>query len=213
MMINERTDCLKQIDKNIKSRKNIQKHAIKEFAVKGYGQSSVNAICASGNLSKGVLYHYFNDKDEIYIMCVQACFDALCDYLSDNLEINSKDASQSYFDSRYKFFKENPLYQNIFCEAVVSPPKHLIGQINDCKKKFDELNKSVLLKILKDYNLREDITEEQIVSVMQLFQDFVNARYKMMPGDEPDMKKHDELATKALDILLYGVVKREDNNE
>ena len=68
---------MKREEKNQISRQRILESAAKEFAEKGYGLSSINVICAEGDISKGILYHYFKDKDELYLTCVQACFDGL----------------------------------------------------------------------------------------------------------------------------------------
>ena len=48
---------MKQSEKNQKSRALILTHAFAEFASHGYEGSSLNQICARGNLSKGLLYH------------------------------------------------------------------------------------------------------------------------------------------------------------
>ena len=53
---------MKREEKNQISRQRILESAAKEFAEKGYGLSSINVICAEGDISKGILYHYFKDK-------------------------------------------------------------------------------------------------------------------------------------------------------
>lgn len=184
--------------------------ALQEFALQGYGQSSINTICETGNISKGVLYHYFADKDAVYLTCVQMCFDALTDHLQACLEKTDEDRIQAYFDARYDFFKENPLYQRVFCDAVISPPDHLSKQIHEIKADFDALNLSVLTELLSEVKLREDVTTGQVIEVFRLFQDFINARYQMTPNDAIDIKEHEEICSRALNILLYGAVKRED---
>ena len=45
---------MKQSEKNQKSRALILTHAFTEFASHGYEGSSLNQICARGNLSKGL---------------------------------------------------------------------------------------------------------------------------------------------------------------
>ena len=38
--------------------------AIKEFGRYSFAEASLNNICKEGNISKGIIYHYFKDKDE-----------------------------------------------------------------------------------------------------------------------------------------------------
>ena len=35
--------------------------------------------------SKGIIYHYFADKEELYVICVAECFNALTSYLTQAL--------------------------------------------------------------------------------------------------------------------------------
>ena len=65
---------MKQEEKNRRSRTHILEHAFAEFALQGYLGASVNAICAAGSISKGLLYHYYADKDTLYLACVERCF-------------------------------------------------------------------------------------------------------------------------------------------
>ena len=55
--------------------------ALAEFSKQGYGASSVNTICAAQDLSKGIIYHYFKTKDDLYLACVEECFELLTQYL------------------------------------------------------------------------------------------------------------------------------------
>ncbi|MEG1873185.1 MAG: TetR/AcrR family transcriptional regulator, partial [Ruthenibacterium sp.] len=61
---------MKRDEKNLASRRKILDSALAEFGANGYGLSSINTICSAGGISKGILYHYFKDKDELYLACV-----------------------------------------------------------------------------------------------------------------------------------------------
>ncbi|MEG1748002.1 MAG: TetR/AcrR family transcriptional regulator, partial [Oscillospiraceae bacterium] len=73
---------MKRDEKNLISRRKILDSALAEFGTQGYGMSSVNTICTAGDISKGILYHYFRDKDELYLACVQELFDSLTEHLT-----------------------------------------------------------------------------------------------------------------------------------
>jgi AcrR family transcriptional regulator len=45
--------------------------AAAEFAERGYGGASVNRILEGAGLSKGVLYYYFEDKEELFVTTLQ----------------------------------------------------------------------------------------------------------------------------------------------
>ena len=65
---------MKREEKNQQTQRRIMDSALAEFAEKGHGGSSVNTICAAQGISKGIIYHYFENKDELYLACVEECF-------------------------------------------------------------------------------------------------------------------------------------------
>lgn len=203
---------MRQEEKNLHSRRKIIDSALQEFAARGYGMSSINTICSEGGISKGILYHYYENKDELYIACMQECFDSLTPYLQKHIVGESHFSVQDYFDARLVFFEKNPLYQRLFCEAIISPPSHLEEEIMQLKADFDALNIKVLTNLLKNIPMRDDVNLEQAIETFRLFQDFVNIRSQMMPANEPDLKKHEEICSRSLSILLYGIVERKETN-
>lgn len=201
---------MKREEKNLHSRHKIIDAALQEFASKGYGLSSVNTICNEGDISKGILYHYFKDKDDIYLTCIKECFGELTAYLREHVIKANNYSVQNYFNARLTFFKKNPLYQRLFCDAIISPPSHLKKEIGSIKADFDALNISVLTDLLKGYKLQHDIDLGQAIEMFQLFQDFVNARYQMMPDGEFDLVSHESMCSRSINVLLYGVIAREE---
>lgn len=204
---------MKREEKNMLSRQKIIENATKEFSQQGYGLSSVNTICSTGKISKGILYHYFKDKDQIYLTCIKECFDNLTNYLKENTSLdtnNVKECFQTYFDVRYMFFKQNPLYQRLFSEAVISPPPHLQNDIKEIKKEFDTFNVHLLDELLDQVKLRSDITRNEVIETFRQYQDFINAKYQMIGSNDINIESREKSCNRALTILLYGVITRGD---
>ncbi|MDD3334485.1 MAG: TetR/AcrR family transcriptional regulator [Eubacteriales bacterium] len=200
---------MKREEKNLISREKIITAAQKEFAEKGYGLSSVNTICAEGAISKGILYHYFKDKDEVYLQCVRECFDHLTTYLRDHAqELRGSITEQldAYFSIRNRYFSEHREQQRIFCEAVISPPKHLATEIAKSKEPLDQFNIETLQKILSLAKLRSGVSIAEVVDTFRSYQDFINARFQMLDSSFLDTEKRDAFCHKAILILLYGVI-------
>ena len=47
-----------------------------------YEAASINAICAKSQMSKGLLYHNFTSKDDLYLQCVKLCYNQMTEYLN-----------------------------------------------------------------------------------------------------------------------------------
>ena len=61
--------------------------AIKEFSEYGYTKTSMNNICKHAGISKGIIYHYFQDKDDLYLTCVKICYQTLLEYYVEHSRI------------------------------------------------------------------------------------------------------------------------------
>ncbi|MBS6956456.1 MAG: TetR/AcrR family transcriptional regulator [Enterocloster asparagiformis] len=198
-------------EKNKQTRKRIMDSALREFARQGYGASSINAVCGAEGISKGIIYHYFETKDDLYLACVEECFHELTKFLREGMAQENQGAEERlerYFGIRMEFFRRYPLYQRIFCDAVVMPPVHLKAAVEERKAEFDALNIEILLQILAELKLRPEITRWDAVDIFLQYQDFMNARYQMAGAEQVDIQTHEYDCHRALEILLYGVAER-----
>ena len=132
-------------EKNEQTRNKIIDSALVEFGEKPYAQASLNTVCAAGNISKGIIYHYFKDKDELYLSCVKECFASFSQYLQAADFLADSDVSaclQHYFSVRFAFFEQNPLCFHIFYEARCTPVRHLAKKIAESAAALDHLHLS-----------------------------------------------------------------------
>lgn len=206
---------MKRDEKNQKMRRKIMDSALAEFSSQGYGASSINTICAAQDISKGIIYHYFETKDILYLACVEECFQQLTEYIRANISYEDTSIEkqlEKYFTLRTCFFQTHPVYQRIFCEAVISPPAHLNAEIQRCKQDFDILNIQILRQLLNPVSLRPDISKEEVIETFRQFQDFINIRYQMTDLNGHTFETREENCLKALNILLYGVIQRKHEN-
>ena len=204
---------MKREEKNQQTRRRIMDSALAEFSAQGYGGSSINTICAAQDISKGIVYHYFETKDALFLACVEECFHRLTDYIQANLSpegLSPEARLRDYFVLRSSFFRQAPAYQRIFCDAVIAPPAHLQGKIQARKKDFDALNLKILEDILTPLSLRPDISKADVIETFRQFQDFVNIRSQMTDPDGKVFEAREESCHRALNILLYGVIMREE---
>ena len=204
---------MKREEKNALSRQRILDAAMEEFSAKGYAGASLNTVCGEKGISKGIIYHYFKDKDQLYLLCVEACFDAFTAYLGEaaaSLSGPARERLRTYFDARLRFFAGHPLYLGLFADAAFDPPAGLAEQIAVRRRAFDALNISVLTALLESAPLREGLSVETVVEDFRLYMDYFNIHYRAAFRGEASPKeallKHEERCHRQIDILLYGVL-------
>lgn len=204
---------MKREEKNALSRQRILEAARQEFAAKGYDGASLTTLCAENGISKGIIYHYFRDKDELYLLCIAECFDALTAQLREADALTQGSAQerlQRYFDARLRFFAENPVYLGLFADAVLNPPAHLRAGIAQRRAAFDALSISLLTQLLSLGNLRAGLSIPAIVEDFRAYMDFFNMRFRqeLSSGATPDviLREHEQRICRQIDILLHGVL-------
>ncbi|QEH67104.1 TetR/AcrR family transcriptional regulator [Cellulosilyticum sp. ST5] len=204
---------MKQNEKKQLSQDKILNAAIIEFGTKSYENASLNNICSDNKISKGLIYHYFKNKDELYLCCVKICFDELTRFLDSKKYVFTdfqKDINH-YLALRYRFFHENPNYSNIFFNTVLQPPMHLKEQIKEIRKDFDAQGLQYYKNALKNIVLREDITEEEAIGYFFIFQEMFNGYFQSKAYESSDfnslIEAHEMKLSKFLNIMLYGMAK------
>ena len=210
---------MKREEKNALSRQRILDAAMVEFAAKGYDAASLNTVCAANDISKGIIYHHFKDKDEIYLLCMAKCFTELTSYIEaalKDIEGPIEKRLAEYFDTRLRFFAEQPDLLGIFLHAVLSPPAHLAAEIKEARRSFDALNISVLTGLLDSSPLREGISVPCVVEDFRMYMDFFNLRFRSVlaeaPSPEAALQKHEERCHRQIEILLHGVLGASNEN-
>lgn len=188
--------------------------ALNEFANHSYEKSSINRICTEGNISKGVMYHHFKDKDELYLLCIRYCYDTMLDYYKSRMseEKDWKEEIKKFLDIKYHFFNENPILHKIFYNTLFKMPEHLKDEIKRITKKLDDLNYEFSMNILNKIKIRHGLKPEEIIFLLDAVQNMLNEKF-YGKGSTPDeieklSKEYDKTTEKWIDIMLYGILER-----
>ena len=121
------------------AKKTIFQAALAEFGAQPYDTVTMDRICSRHGISKGMMYHYFSNKDDLFLACVQKVIEDLTSFVQKQLpEIENKDVSlsirdfillrQTYFDHHLQqkaimetaMVRINPSANNLF--FILSSP-------------------------------------------------------------------------------------------
>lgn len=204
---------MKKQEKTQKTKERILAAALKEFGGKSYDAASVNSICEAGQVPKGLIYHNFRGKDELYLLCVKACYDEMTAALkAQPFEIRSaKEGLQNFLMIRQRFFQDNPHYANVFFNAVLHPPKHLVQELTELRSSFDEYFSQCYLAVLDCLTLRDGITKEMALEYFLGTSEMFNSYFQKKAEQNGDYREliddHEGRLSAIFDIMLYGVAK------
>lgn len=106
--------------------------ALKEFSENGYEQASTNSIVKDAGISKGILFHYFKTKRDLYIYMVFYSMELMYRRLSEETEFKSRD----YFErmreieqTKLRFYAENPGCYKLMLKVFKGNQKDIIEEV------------------------------------------------------------------------------------
>jgi len=96
--------------------------ALELFAEKGYHQTSINDITRKAGISKGLLYNYFESKDEVLRSIIQTGYDSAYS----NLDLNgdhtmAKEEFVHFLRITFSSVRENPKFWKLYSALVMQP--------------------------------------------------------------------------------------------
>lgn len=195
------------------SKERIMCAAMDEFSLKSYDAASLNAICNEHGIAKGLIYHYFGSKDDLYLCCVKTCFVKFTSFLSkETYDFSNFDHGMNqYLARRFLFFRTYPQEGRLFFYTVLQPPKHLTSQIQVLKGSFDVQCLHYYKAALEHITLRQGITEQSALEYFMLFQELFNGYFQKQIGNDADlnslMQIHENQLSNMLNLMLYGIAK------
>ncbi|MEG0823636.1 MAG: TetR/AcrR family transcriptional regulator [Erysipelotrichaceae bacterium] len=206
---------MKQTDKAISSKDKILKAAIIEFSNNSYQLASLNNICNDNNISKGLIYHYYNNKEDLYLACVKQCYESFTNYIN-SVNYDFTDFSKGindYLNQRFKFFNTNKILGRLFFYTVFQPPLELTNKLLELRSSFDNQCIEYFKEALKHINLRDSVSEETALNYFILFQELFNSYFKKHANPnielEDLMKQHEIALAKIINLMLFGIAKED----
>lgn len=202
-----------QKERQEQSRKEILQAALAEFGRYDYAQVTVDNICARHNISKGMLYHYYSGKDDLFLLCAADTFEKLSEFVAQNefllQDRSALDSLTAYYQCREQFFAAHSQHRKVFESAMLHPPAHLENRLRELREPLWQQNRHFLQCVAKKYPLREGLQEEQVVryleSIDYAFQTILEQYDET--GTAQDIHDMLQIVSEILNMLLFGVMK------
>ena len=184
--------------------------ALVEFAQKGYKAFGINELCKNHKISKGILYHNFSGKTELYLACVRESFQKAVSIIRG--ESGDIPSLVEYMERRHRFSKDFPHHSHVFFEAWLTAPAEIADEVAQEKAVFEDLNRQVLEKLLAESTLKDHISQEQALDYLTFIQQLFRSYYLAASGSkEPTSlaSQYEKDLQKVLHLMIYGILKDE----
>lgn len=189
--------------------------ALKEFAQKGYDNASTNEIVKEAGISKGLLFHYFQNKKQLYLFLFDYCYELIIDEYYKKADLTEPD-----------FFKRMRQAIQIKAELLSKYPDILkfiqesfLEESTDLKEEFEkrkqELTKINFEKAYEGIDLsrfREDVDVQKVLKVItwtfEKMSDEALYKAKMSPEHQIDYQKISVEAEEYFELFIKCFYKR-----
>lgn len=199
---------MRQLERRKRSRALILDAAVCEFARSGYKAATMEDICSRHGISKGMMYHYYSGKDDLYIASVAKIADGLYGYLMAHQEDCSQRAFQGiadYYKLRETYFQDKKDERRVFEEAVLSPPEALKDEIDEVRAPIKALNRRLMRSALSTLELRPGVSHD----MAERYLSSLSASFKTLlvsyTGEDVDMHKALTGVEELLSLLVFGL--------
>jgi len=181
--------------------------ALIEFSQKGYKAFGINELCKNHKISKGILYHNFAGKTELYLACVRESFHKAVSMIRG--ESGEVPSLADYVERRHRFSKDFPHHSHIFFEAWLMTPAEIAEEVAKEKAVFEDLNRQVSEKLLAESTLKDHISQEQALDYLSFIQQLFRSYYLTASGsaESPSLaSQYERDLNKVLHLMIYGIL-------
>ncbi|MCX6235120.1 MAG: TetR/AcrR family transcriptional regulator [Bacteroidetes bacterium] len=161
--------------------------ALELFASQGYYPTSISDIAQKAGISKGLMYNYFESKEDLIKEIVDKGMAEFTDIFDVNKDgVLTSEEFTFFIDESFRRLKENTSYWKLYFSIILQPPVYEMAR----ERMFEltPLNQQILLNYYKQRGARNPELE---VSLFHVLMDGVFMNFIMDPEDFPleEMKK------------------------
>lgn len=133
--------------------------ALAEFAENGYEKASTNKIVKNANISRGLLYHYFKDKEELYNVLSKYAVSTLVERVSENIDWEESDIFERIKQIAFVKIQLARVHPNLFSFVLsIFTKDNKVNKIEDAYKIYEKLGVNVTELFAKVYQHNIDFT-------------------------------------------------------
>ncbi len=186
---------------------------IQEFAEHGYKKCSTNEIIKKAGISKGILFHYFKNKKNLYLYLTDYVMKDFSSIMRKHIEdIDSDDIFDVIRDItliKIKVFSQAPAKYEFIANVFLSPTEEIEEEIKERYYQLYNDNFKILMGKFNTSKLKKDIDHNKAIELLFITLDGIGDKYiKEYKGREKEIIKDSDVIVKEfeqyMNILKWG---------
>ncbi|MBP2070917.1 TetR/AcrR family transcriptional regulator [Thermoanaerobacterium butyriciformans] len=197
-------------------RNKIIEASLEEFAKKGYERASTNVIVKNAGISKGLLFHYFKTKKNLFIYLfdriVEEFVAAFYEFIDDS-SADIFDRLMSWTIIKFKLYFKKPLEYRFLTISIYDSPEEIKDEI---LKRYGRISSEVMKRFMENLDLsrfRKDVDIDRALSFIMTSIEAIGNNYIKMYNHDIDKlvadkdKIIDDLKS-CIYILKHGIYEK-----
>lgn len=154
---------------NQEKQERILNAALKEFAQKGYENASTNEIVKSAEISKGLLFHYFNNKKELYLFLYNHFVEVLKEEFFNELDFSERDIFErlkSLMILKSKLMVRHPEVFDFMMSASMEASEEVKETLNSTNTELMQASYGRLFENINLTKFREGLDIQRTINII-----------------------------------------------
>lgn len=143
--------------------------AIKVFAQKGYDSASTNEIVKEAGISKGLLFHYFQNKKQLFFFLFDYCYNIIADEFYKKVDLTETDFFNRMRQSvmiKMELLNQYPDIFNFIQEAFMQDSAEIKEELDKMKQELTAINIEKVYEGIDLSKFRDDVDIQKILKII-----------------------------------------------
>jgi TetR/AcrR family transcriptional regulator len=170
--------------------------AMKEFAQKGYDNASTNEMVKEAGISKGLLFHYFKNKKQLFFFLFDYCYNLVADEFYKKVDLTERDFFKRIRQAvliKMDLQQQYPDILTFIQEAFMQDSPEIKDEFDKKKLELNAINIGIIYDGIDLSKFRDDVDVQKILKVIswtfEKMSDEELHKAKMVPGHKIDYEK------------------------
>lgn len=179
-----------------KSREKIEKIALELFALNGYHATSISQISEKAGISKGLLYNYYDGKEDLLNSIIMKVYDELMKIVETNANLPAEKLIEQMIIQTIEHLKQNVTFWRLYLFLVHQ--SEVQKTLKELYKKMRIDYMSFVIKLFEEIGSNKPEMDAMMLGTMF---DGIGLNYVTVPDDYPI----DEMKDYLIEVFVKNI--------